>query len=72
MDSSDRSVTIVTAFICTMLAVMCLLVSNCKVQETQAEQEMNKIVRIECIRQGGNWGVVSTPGSYTEYGCLKK
>jgi hypothetical protein len=72
MGSGDKAATVIAFILATAACVLVFLVSSCVTKQDEHQTNMSEKVRIECIRQGGNWGVVSAPERVTEYGCTKK
>lgn len=72
MNDSERWWTSINLIWATAICVAIFLVSSCMNKQEDRKLAMQQTVRMECIRQGGNWGLVSNPDDYNQYGCVKK
>lgn len=62
MDSSDKSVSIVTFFLCMMVVAAILMISSCVVREKEIGLPLEKVrlegeyrLQVECLKNKGKW-----------------
>ncbi len=72
MSPSERWYTAINLIWATTIMIVIFMVGSCQQNRDNINYRMEQTVRLECIRNGGSWGVVSQPDASTRYGCVKK